>query len=104
MIRNDFSTLSRFSVPLLPKPQDQQTSLTELRLDMVRLRRELADGEARLADGHHHGRARSACLGAGCRAGQVSGLKAALQSAEARAVAAEKQLTVAHKRCLSKQK
>ncbi len=90
---------------LRQRSEDQQTSLTELRLDMARLRRELAEGEARLAavatiTGE---RDQLALELAGAR-GQVCGLKAALQSAEARAVAAENQLTVAHKRRLSKQK
>ncbi|KZC17509.1 integrase [Rhodanobacter sp. FW510-R12] len=90
---------------LRQRSEDQQTSLTELRLDMARLRRELAEGEARLAavatiTGE---RDQLALELAGAR-GQVSGLKAALQSAEARAVAAENQLTMAHKRRQSKQK
>lgn len=92
-------------VKLRQRSEDQQTSLTELRLDMARLRRELADGEARLAAmATITGEREQLALELADARGQVSGLKAALQSAEARAVAAENQLTVAHKRRLSKQK
>lgn len=90
---------------LRQRSEDQQASLTELRLDMARLRRELAEGEARLAAmATITGERDQLALELADARGQVSGLKAALQSAEARAVAAENQLTVAHKRRLSKQK
>ncbi len=90
---------------LRQRSEDQQTSLTELRLDMARLRRELADGEARLAAmASVTGERDQLALELADARGQISGLKAALQSAEARAVAAENQLTVAHKRRLPKQK
>lgn len=91
-------------VKLRQRSEDQQTSLTESRLDMARLRRELADGEARLAAmiTITDERDQLALELADAR-GQVSGLKAALQSAEARAVTAENQLAVARKRRPSKQ-
>ncbi|MEY2152997.1 MULTISPECIES: DNA-binding protein [unclassified Rhodanobacter] len=90
---------------LRQRSEDQQTSLTELRLDMARIRRELADGEARLAAmASVTGERDQLALELAATRGQVSGLTSALQSAEARAVAAENQLTVAHKRRQSKQK
>ncbi len=90
---------------LRQRSEDQQTSLTELRLDMARIRRELADGEARLAAmASVTGERDQLALELAAARGQVSGLTAALQSAEARAVAAENQMTVAHKRRPSKQK
>ena len=93
------------SAKLRQRSEDQQTSLTELRLDMARLRRESAEGEARLAAmASVTGERDQLALELAATRGQVSGLTSALQSAEARAHAAEKQLTVAHKRCLSKQK
>ena len=90
---------------LRQRSEDQQTSLTELRLDMARIRRELADGEARLAAmASVTGERDQLALELAATRGQVSGLTSALQSAEARAVAAENQLTVAHKLRQSKQK
>lgn len=90
---------------LRQRSEDQQTSLTELRMDMARLRRELVEGEARLAAlASVTGERDELALELATTRGQVIGLTAALQSAEARAVAAENQLTVAHKRRLSKQK
>jgi chromosome segregation ATPase len=87
------------------RSEDRQNSLTELRLDMARLRRELAEGEARLgAMASVTGERDQLALKLAGTLGQVTGLTSALQSAEARAVAAESQLTVAHKRRLSKQK
>ncbi|EIL89952.1 MULTISPECIES: DNA-binding protein [Rhodanobacteraceae] len=90
---------------LRQRSEDQQTSLTELRLNMARIRRELADGEARLAAMTSvTGERDQLALELAATRGQVSGLTLALQSAEARAVAAESQLTVGHKRRQSKQK
>jgi chromosome segregation ATPase len=90
---------------LRQRSEDQQTSLTELRLDMARLRRELAEGEARLAAmASVTGERDQLALELAGSRGQVTGLAAAHQSAEARAVAAESQLAMAHKRRQSKQK
>ncbi|MEY2161267.1 DNA-binding protein [Rhodanobacter sp. FW106-PBR-LB-2-11] len=90
---------------LRQRSEDQQTSLTELRLDMARLRRELAEGEARLAATVSvTGERDQLALELAATRGQVTGLTAALQSSEARAVAAENHLTVTHKRRQSKQK
>jgi len=90
---------------LRQRSEDQQTSLTELRMDMARLRRELAEGEARLAAMDSvTGERDQLALELAATRGQVTGLTSALQSAEARAVAAENQLTVVHKRRPSKRK
>ena len=90
---------------LRQRSEDQQANLTELRLDMARLRRELAEGEARLAAMVGVTRERDElALELAATRGQVTGLTAAVQSAETRALAAESQLAVAHKRRLSKQK
>ena len=90
---------------LRQRSEDQQSSLTELRLDMARLRRELAEGEARLAAMASVAAERDQlALELAASRGQVTGLAAAHQSAEARAVAAESQLAMAHKRRQSKQK
>jgi len=90
---------------LRQRSEDQQANLTELRLDMAHLRRELTEGEARLAAmATITGERDQLALALADARGQVSGLTAALQSAEARAVAAENQMTVAHKRRPYKQK
>lgn len=93
------------SAKLRQRNEEQQTNLTELRLDTARLRRELAEGEARLAAmASVTGERDQLALELAATRGQVTGLTAALQSAEARAVAAENQLAVAHKRRQSKHK
>ena len=81
------------------RSEDQQTSLTELRLDMARLRRELGEGEARLAAmANVTGERDQFALELAATRGQVTGMTAALQSAEARALAAEAQLAMIRKR------
>lgn len=87
------------SAKLRQRSEEQQTSLTELRLDMARLRRELAEGEARWATmaGITDERDQLA-LALAAAQGQITGMAAALQSAEARAVTAETQLTMTRKR------
>lgn len=86
-------------VKLRQRSEEQQASLTELRLDIARHRRELAENEARLAtlDGITTERDQLALELATMR-GQITGLATALQSTEARAVAAETQLVTARKR------
>jgi predicted nucleic acid-binding Zn-ribbon protein len=86
-------------VKLRQRSEEQQASLTELRLDIARHRRELAENEARLAtlDSITTERDQLALELATMR-GQITGLATALQSTEARAVAAETQLATARKR------
>lgn len=80
-------------VKLRQRSEEQQTSLTELRMEVARQRRELAEGEIRL----------TALAGAvaerdqlivelATTRGQMAGMTTAIQSAEARAIAAETRL------------
>lgn len=84
---------------LRQRSEEQQTSLTELRLEIARHRREVADGETRLATlaSITAERDQFALELANAR-GQMTGLTTALQTAEARAMTAESQLTAARKR------
>jgi len=80
-------------VKLRQRSEEQQTSLTELRMEVARQRRELAEGETRLgvlADTLAE-RDRLILELATAR-GQMTGMTTAIQSAEARAMAAETQL------------
>lgn len=84
---------------LRQRSEEQQSSLTELRLELARHRRELTDAENRLTGlaGVTAERDRLALELATVR-GQLAGMATALQSTEARAVAAEAQLANARKR------
>lgn len=79
---------------LRQRSEEQQASLTELRMEVARHRRELAEGETRLAMLANVIAERDQLIVelAGAR-GQMAGMTMAIQSAEARAVAAETQLT-----------
>lgn len=84
---------------LRQRSEEQQTSLTELRLEIARHRRELADGETRLARLASITIERDQfALELASARGQMTGLTAALQSAEARAVTAETQLAAVRRR------
>ena len=84
---------------LRQRSEEQQTSLTELRLEIARHRRELADSEVRLATLTSITVERDQfALELATARGQMTGLTTALQSAEARAVTAETQLAAARKR------
>lgn len=78
---------------LRQRTEGQQTSLTELRMEVAGHRRELAEGETRLATltGAIAQRDQLALDLAAAR-GQMAGMASAVQSAEARAMAAETQL------------
>ena len=84
---------------LRQRGEEQQTRLTELRLEDARHRRELADAETRLAEliSVTTDRDQLALELATVR-GQVTGMAAAIQSMEARAVAAETRLANTRKR------
>ncbi|WP_199098367.1 DNA-binding protein [Dyella sp. ASV21] len=84
---------------LRQRSEEQQTSLTELRLEIARHRRELADNETRLATLASMTVERDQlALELATARGQTAGLTAALQSAEARAVTAETQMAAGRKR------
>ncbi|WP_445147375.1 DNA-binding protein [Dyella sp. Tek66A03] len=75
------------------RSEEQQTNLTELRLEVARQRRELAESDGRLTTlaGVAAERDQLTLELASAR-GQLAGMSTAVQSAEARAVAAETQL------------
>lgn len=84
---------------LRQRSEEQQATLTELRLEIARHRRELADSETRLATLASITVERDQfTLELATARGQVTGLTSALQSAEARAVTAEAQLAATRKR------
>lgn len=84
---------------LRQRSEEQQASLTESRLEIARYRRELADGETRLATLASVTVERDQfALELATARGQMTGLSTALQSAEARAVTAETQLAAGRKR------
>lgn len=75
------------------RSEEQQTSLTELRLEIARQRRELADNEAHLLKLANVTAERDQlALELASARGQMTGMTTAVQSAEARAIAAETQL------------
>jgi chromosome segregation ATPase len=81
------------------RSEEQQTSLTELRLDRARHRRELADAETRLSMLAKLTTERDQlALELATLRGQIAGMAAAVQSAESRAMAAEAQLVSVRKR------
>ncbi|MGH8159215.1 MAG: DNA-binding protein [Rhodanobacter sp.] len=81
------------------RSEEQQTSLTELRLDMARHRRELADAEMRLSMLAKLTAERDQlALELATLRGQITGMATAVQSAESRAMAAETQLASVRKR------
>lgn len=84
---------------LRQRSEEQQTSLTELRLEIARHRRELAEGETRLATLTSIAAERDQlALELATTRGQMTGLATALQSTEARAVTAETQLAATRRR------
>ncbi|WP_243048740.1 DNA-binding protein [Dyella sp. RRB7] len=84
---------------LRQRSEEQQSSLTEMRLEIARHRRELADNETRLATLASMTVERDQlALELATARGQTAGLTAALQSAEARAVTAETQMAAGRKR------
>lgn len=84
---------------LRQRGEEQQTRLTELRLEIARHRRELADAAARLAGLASVTADRDQlALELATARGQIAGMATAIQSMEARAVAAETQLAKTRKR------
>jgi chromosome segregation ATPase len=78
---------------LRQRGEEQQASLTELRMDIARHRRELAEGETRLAMlASVIAERDQLALDLAAARGQMAGMASAVQSAEARAMAAETQL------------
>ena len=84
---------------LRQRNEEQQSALAELRMEVARYRRELAGHEARLAVVANLTVERDQfALELATARGQITGLAAAVQSAEARAAAAEAQMATVRKR------
>lgn len=97
--REGLRQVEKEMIKLRQRGEEQQTRVTELRLEVARHRRDLTDAETRLA-----GLASAAAdreqlaLELATVRGQVAGMAAAIQSMEARAVTAETLLAKTRKR------
>ncbi|WP_395118458.1 DNA-binding protein [Rhodanobacter sp. FW102-FHT14D06] len=97
--RKGLRQVEKEMIKLRQRGEEQQTRVTELRLEVARHRRELTDAATRLAGLASVTADRDQlALELATVRGQVAGMAAAIQSMEARAVTAETQLAQTRKR------